>query len=535
MHKFVGRTDTKTSPLVSVLLASLSVVLFACLALRLMHYELRRDEQLYVPPIRLLENYRLYLDFFYNHPPGSAWWFYGVRQLTGSDYLLLNGRLGVLAGWVVYAAGIGAFSFALTRSAVASWCIVVLSLANELFLAQTGMTATNNFLPLPFSFLGLALFILAARQADHWPGWIALAGACLSAAVVFKISALAFIPPVVIAAFCFPRSDSIRRRVTRMVLPLVVGGLIGGLPILIFLVSDPARFLAHVVGYHLGPHAQYFAMPDTAEEHPVTSLSAKLLLANSIWLGGAVAVSLVALVSLLLMTSRATVAVRAGPWHPLSGPLALVLGAFALAAAFSFLPTPSHPQYFAPPLICLPLGLALLFARRDAGARMSARPGLVAATVVVLAMIAPRLLLHLGTVFSPERWTVIRVHADGVAISKQLATAGVRGKVATLSPVYPLEGGLAVYPELATGPFAYRTADITPPDVAVFYHMTSPTRVTALLDADPPAALLLGFEPVLEQPLLAYAQKNGYVPVPDFAIADRYGVGTLYVRPQSAD
>ena len=138
----------------------------------------------------------------------------------------------------------------------------------------------------------------------------------------------------------------------------------------------------------------------------------------------------------------------------------------------------------------------------------NAQPALVAATIVVLAMVAPRLVQHLGTVIHPERWTVMRVHADGVAMAERLAAAGVSGKVATLSPVYPLEGGLAVYPELATGPFAYRTADITPPDIAAFYRMTSPTRVAALFDADPPAALLLGFDAALEEPMLAYAKKE---------------------------
>jgi hypothetical protein len=62
--------------------------------------------------------------------------------------------------------------------------------------------------------------------------------------------------------------------------------------------------------------------------------------------------------------------------------------------------------------------------------------------------------------------------------------------------------------------------------------MTSPTRIGALLDADPPAALLLGFDPALEAPMLAYANKNGYVPLPDFAIANRYGTGTLYIRAE---
>jgi hypothetical protein len=530
MHKSIGRTDARTSPLLAGFLAVLSALLFACLAVRLMNYELRRDEELYVPPARLLDDHRLYFDFFYNHTPGSAWWFYGIRQLTGSDYLLLDGRLGVLAGWLIFAAGVGLISFALTRSALTSWCIVVLSLANELFLTQTGMTATNNLLPLPFSFLGLGLFILGVSHGRVRPVLIALAGFCLSVAVVFKISAVAFIPPVAIAAFLMPRSADIRSRVMQVIVPLAIGGLIGGLPVLAYLVSDPARFLAHVVGYHLGPHAQYFQLAANAEDDAVISLSAKLFQALTIWLSGSVAVSIAALLTLLLTARRWTAAIRPGRWLLPSGPMAIVLGALALSVALSLLPTPSFPQYFAPPLVCLPLALALLFAGLEPDARPNAQPALVAAAIVVLVIAAPRLVQHLGTVIRPERWTVMRVHADGVAIAQRLSAAGVSGKVATLAPIYPLEGGLEVYPELATGPFAYRTGDITAPDLARFYRMTSPTRIGALLDADRPAALLLGFDPTLEAPMLAYANQNGYVPLPDFAIVNRYGTGSLYIR-----
>ena len=48
-----------------------------------------------------------------------------------------------------------------------------------------------------------------------------------------------------------------------------------------------------------------------------------------------------------------------------------------------------------------------------------------------------------------------------------------------------------------------------------------------MLEADPPAALLLGFEPKLEEPLLAYAEENGYRPLSGFQISDRYGKGLL--------
>ncbi|TGQ42023.1 hypothetical protein [Mesorhizobium sp. M00.F.Ca.ET.216.01.1.1] len=534
MHKSVERIDTRTSPLVSGSIAFLSVLLFACLAVRILNYELRLDEELFVPPIRLLENHRLYLDFFYNHPPGSAWWFYGVRKLTGSDYLLLSGRLGVLAGWLLLAASIGIVSFALTRSGVASWCIVVLSLANELFLAQTGVAATNNLLPLPFLFLGLGLFILGVNHDRTKPVLVALAGFCLSVAGAFKISAVAFIPPVAIAAFLMPRPEGIRHRVMQVVVPLTVGGLVGALPILTYLIADPARFLAHVLGYHLGPHAQYFQMLGADDDH-ITTLSGKLKLASGIWLDGSVAVPLAALLTLLITTQRWTVDRRRGHWLLPSGSMAIVLGALVLAIVFSFIPTPSYPQYFAPPLVCLPLALALLFARLMPDARKNVQPALTAATIIVLAMAAPRLVQHLGTVIRPEKWTVMRVHAEGVAIAERLAAAHVSGKVATLSPIYPLEGGLDVYPELATGPFAYRTADIAAPETARYYRMTSSAQVGALLDADSPAALLLGFDQTLEQPLLAYAKKNGYAPVPGFAITDRYGTGTLYVRSGAAE
>jgi len=47
---------------------------FYFLFLRIMNFEMRRDEQLYVPPARLLNDHALYADFFYNHPPASAWY-----------------------------------------------------------------------------------------------------------------------------------------------------------------------------------------------------------------------------------------------------------------------------------------------------------------------------------------------------------------------------------------------------------------------------------------------------------------------------
>ncbi|BDA82944.1 hypothetical protein Sa4125_04860 [Aureimonas sp. SA4125] len=505
----------------------LSGALVLCLFLRLMNFEPRRDEQLYVPPTRLLDDQTLYGDFFYNHTPGSAWLFHAVRRLLGSDHLLFDARLGVFAGWLLLIAGIAVLSYALTRSLWISWSIVVVSLCNELLLSQTGMTATNNLLPLPFSLLGLGLFVLAVSSTPARSGMAAFAGVCLSLATVFKISGVAFILPVAIASLLLPRAIALPERLKRVTLPLAAGGIVGAVPVLYYLASDPVRFIAHVLGYHLGPHAQYWLSAGAPDEGAVTSTLDKLLFAHDIWIGGVNGVALVALMLLAIVRWHDPRGRRSGS----GAGLMLVACAFCVSAVLSLMPTPSFPQYFAPLFVCLPLALALLAAELSPEGRDRAAAVLLAASAVAFLAQAPRLVQHVGTLVRPDRWAVAKVHAAGDDIAQRLRDAGLQGRVATLAPLYPLEGGLPVYPELATGIFAYRTAAITPPTLAKYYRMVSPAGIPAILDAEPPAAFLLGFEQTLEKPFLDYALSHGYRPVPDFDLRDRYGTGLLYLKP----
>jgi hypothetical protein len=513
------------------LLTIVSVGLLAGLALRVMNYEMRRDEQLYVPPIKLLDSYQLYTDFFYNHVPGSAWFFHFIALVSGSDHLLAVGRSGVLFAWIVMIAAIAGVVFVLTRSALVAWCAVVLALANETFLTQPGMTATNNFLPLPLSFLGLGFFVIGLRVHRAAPALIALGGVCLALAAAIKISAVAFIPAVVVAAFLLPRNLYLGERFTRCVAPLAAGGVIGGLPLLIPLLSDSSRFLAHVVGYHTGPHLAFWRTDGAADEGAAIGIRDKVLLGYDVLLTGAVTLAVAAVVILVLMALHMGPDRRrvggATPWELVF----VVLGAAACALVMSFLPTPSFPQYYAPPLISLPLLIGLLYTCVGFEGRRWAETVLLGLAVVTLAVGMPRLVQDVAKANRPGSWTVNRVHQAGLDIARRLEAAGVTGKVATLAPIYPLEGGLPVYLELATGPFAYRTADLTPPELARFYRQTSPTTVTALFEADPPAALLLGFNEKLEQPMKEFAERRGYTPVTDLGIEDRYGTPVLYVRP----
>ena len=245
-----------------------------------------------------------------------------------------------------------------------------------------------------------------------------------------------------LASFLIPRTHHLRERLLRGVGPLAVGGLIGGLPVLIPLFSDSQRFLAHVVRYHTGPHLAFWRTEGAADEGAAVGVRDKVLLGYDVLLTGAVTLAVAAIVILLLMALRPG-KIRRPEGGATSWELVFVVfGASALALVMSFIPTPSFPQYYAPPLICLPLLIGLLYTCIALEARKHAETVLLGLAVVTLAVGAPRLLQDLGKANQPGSWTVNRVHQGGVDIAQRLAAAGVAGKVATLAPVYPLEGGL---------------------------------------------------------------------------------------------
>jgi len=527
------RPMKRTESRVVVAMAFGALVLLVAIFARIMNYEMRRDEQLFVPPAVVLEQYDLYADIFYNHVPGSAWLFRLVTAALGTDHLLMTARLCVFGGWLLFGTGIAWITYAVTRSLTMTLFALLLILTNDALLTVTGMTATNNLLPLPFAYLGLGLFVLGVAEERGRPLLVAASGLSLSIAAGMKISAAGFIPLTAIAAFLLPVQANFASRFLRVVLPLAAGGIIGALPVLFYFAVDPERFLAHVIGFHTGPHIAYWAAQTGATADVAMSAVAKARLAYLVWFNGANVVFAFAIVYVL-----ALLAYRDGfsalPRKLLTGPVLLVSAALLTMVVLSFVPTPSFPQYFAPPLVCASLLLALLYARLDVGQRLQAQPALIAASVVLVIVGLPRLTQHLGRLPDPGTWTVSQVHQDGLAIAGRISDANVAGKVATLAPIYPLEANLAVYPELATGQFAYRIAEFTDKKLGKHFRMTSPTAIEALFEAEPPAALLVGFAPGLEAPMVRFAEENGYLRVDGFGIDDRYGRGVLYVKPSSS-
>ena len=516
-----ARADAPIAPR-AVALATATVIALALVLVRMMNYPMRRDEQLYVPPAALLEDQALYADFFYNHVPGSAALFRAVHLLLPGDQLLASARLAVFGGWVMFAAVAAWIAWTLTRSLAVVAFVLAAVLLNDALLGTVGMTATNNFLPLPLAALGFALLTLGLMKSAPRATPLALAGLCLALAASLKASAVAFVPVAILAVLLRPRDARLTERLESGLLPLALGGLAGALPVLVPLALDPQLVLAHVVGFHTGVHVDHWAAASAAGTPATMSWSEKAMLAHDVWLGGANALIVAAALALLVL-GWATPEDR--------GALRTVAAAVGLVALFCLVPTPAFPQYFAAPLALAPLLVALLHRRLAGNARRLASGVLLACAVVIAAIGAPRLVQHLGRA-TPAAWATTGVHETGRRMAAILRERGLDGRVATLAPVYALEGGLRVYPELATGQFIYRSADRADPDLRRHFVTTSPTTVGALLEREPPAALLLGFEPALERPLAAFARARGYRPVGGFEVEDRYGIGRLWLPPR---
>jgi len=111
-------------------------------------------------------------------------------------------------------------------------------------------------------------------------------------------------------------------------------------------------------------------------------------------------------------------------------------------------------------------------------------------------------------VTKPSEWFPERARLTAAEIR---AHAPV-GRILTLAPAYPLEDRLLIYPQFATGAFAWRSASLIPMERRRQLHIVAPEDLGGLLAAEPPAGILTGVEDDEEEaPLITWAKANGYV------------------------
>jgi hypothetical protein len=490
---------------------AIAVIALCVLALfgRIMTYPLQHDEQFYVSAGVLLNRYSLYQDLGFSHLPNIALLFSGFYALFGDGHYLLIGRLIVFASWIATIAALLLIARDYARSWLLGGLMAGFLMLNPMFLNATGMAATNNFLPVPFALFGLYLFLRAA-DAEQPSSMLALAsGFLLAVAAGFKANYALLMLPFGLAALLAPPSLPLSERLRRIALPMLVGGVIGGLPTILYALSDIRGFIVHVVDFQRGPQLGYWAAHADPADPKVIGLSDKMLLAHRLWLSGVTMLMIVTLLSFtaIAVSQRSTF---------LRWPIMLVAAIAALGALLAFVPTPSFPQYFTPALPFLAVLVGLLFGTFDQDGRRLAQPLMTAVLLLTAVTGAPLLLPSLAGLAKPAGWTGLRVARDGAAIAAIVRESRAAGRpVATLSPLHMLEGGLPIYPQFALGPFVYRAAPwVREEQRRYFTYFVTADAIPVLLSDQPPAAIMTGIEGDADAALDRFARAQGYRAIP---------------------
>jgi hypothetical protein len=116
---------------------------------------------------------------------------------------------------------------------------------------------------------------------------------------------------------------------------------------------------------------------------------------------------------------------------------------------------------------------------------------------------------RLNRILEVNDWVPNTEHKIGIEIKKAVG----KGRVLTLAPLLPLEGGVGIYEQLATGPFSWRVAGQLSAGQRKDLIIASGDDLDSLLQGDPPGGILVGLEPGLEDALVRYAQAHGFKPM----------------------
>lgn len=487
----------------------IGVGLLVVLVAAALRSDLDWDENMYLAAGVLSRDHAIYRDFAFLQTPYLPLLYGLVFRLTGTTHFLLAARLVN----VVFAWGLIVIAFAIARRAAGTavgFCVAIMVACNEIILLRLS-TSCNDVLPMTASLAACLLLTQAIDRGAFSPWRTAVAGALLGIATGSKLYYAVTLPTAALALCVLPAGQSFRRRLTHGVAPLAAGALIALAPILIMLARNGRVMAFDLIGYHL-TNARWRALypdPTPIPTRPIRAWRVASLPTNA---------------TLLLLMLFLGLQLRRRLRAPDSA--SLLLGLTAVCGLASLVPKPSWEHYFILPIPFAALSLAYLYARLAPEQKTATLRVLASAAVIAGIFGGMRLLRHMVVWRHLDDSMVADVHED----SEKLRPLVGSGRVATLFPLCPIESGASIYPQLATAAFTYRVGDMVSDDLSQAARITSPHRVGALLDAEPPAGILVGFEPTheLEVPLVRWAEAHHYRRI-DHPLA-YFKSAVLYVR-----
>ena len=495
-------------------------LMFAALLGANMTKTLSHDEHMYVAGGVLLAREGLlpYAGSQYFQMPGSVF-VYGALFKLADDPLMVARAFSTICALLMLALlSIAAWSslrewpawLRLGATAVAPLPV----LGSSLFQYTSGL-AWNHDLGVLCAVLASMLLFRAHSSQAQYGRWVFFSGLAFAFAVATRLSYAPLALPLILGTLWLSPHKGTRRRFAPSGL-FIAGTLPVALPLVWLFAPAPGRFLFSNVGYHAA-NALYWQA--SGYERAMT-VPGKLTYMVDVLREPS------NLIPLLLFALPVVFALfagwRSGALSEMRFRLMLTAGVLVALTAAALGPTPSWYQYFYSMVPFLVLGAIYgLSVLPMKGLAWYAGIAVTAIGCAFAAWNAFGAYSDLPRAWDASRWAPTQARATGLEIAQIVHG----GKVLTLAPLFPLEGGLTIYPQLASGPFGWRSAPLMSSAERQAEGVVGAEDLPSLVREERPSAVLTGYEPGLEGALEDYARSNGYhsTPLP--------GGGLLWVAP----
>ena len=469
-----------------------------------MDRDLNHDEHQFLAPGALLSREGLlpYRDYPLFHLPNLVFLYAAGDRLTGSPILSaklisFTSSAGMLAILAWYGLGVDA-----TRRRVAIFSGIALPLLlffDPVFYYTAGKT-WNHEVP---SFLIVASILLQAFAVRNRSLRVAaLSGLAGGLAVGTRLTFAPILLPLCLGALLYPGNW---RQRTYLILATGLGTGIGLLPSFVMFVKAPDNFL---FGNFEFPRLRLLD-PENTRIQKTMRLSAKLRYFFKD----------VVLPSLPLYAAYLAIGVRPA-WRWLQrkefGSLtaSLILACLPFALAGCFAPSRYQYQHYFGVNCMVALGVAAgvrpmwEILRGKTPSFLPAILATASCAAVVMAVTAKdkRQRFELN-IEARGNWFHQKARRVGEEVKQHVGV----GPILTLAPAWVLEAELPIYPEFASGPFAWRSAPFASKKRRESSHLIAPVDLDDLLERRPPGAILTGVEDKeLEKPFIEYAKRHGF-------------------------
>lgn len=494
--------------------ASFLLAIFCVIFLLSMMCGFSHDERQFVSSGKLLaDGVGLpYVDYLYFQTPNLVLLYALIFKFT--SWLLLGARISsAIFTWIILALIFSlVYKLFEKRSPwlrfIAAASAVLILLSNPVFISAS-VLAWNHPLPLLASLLAF-IFHIKAYRGKRSAVWVFLSGLSLGIASGARLYYAILLIPLFLTIFFFPQARARVQRV-RLVLSFMAGFFLAMVPSFVFLLMAPEKFIFDIYFYHAYLDKLY--LMNAGRFTPFISRIGNCF--DALFAAKTAPLTIVFLCAIVIGLVKPVGFDR--DKHRFEFNLALWFVVFTLINALC-LKIVTFAHIFSASMPFMALAVFYVIASLDEKGVKEAAV-VLCLTLVLSAIYLAGELQKDKDFISPYRWRPVESHLRG---EKMAALAG-KGKMLTLSTIFPLEGGIKIYKEFASAPFSWRVSKLVNKGDRARFNFISEDELADFLKKEPPESVLTGFNGGQDDIFFSYARNKNFRRI-------RVESGDLFIR-----